>query len=308
MPPSKRKRNPICLFSLTFQRESVTLVASRSSLCLWGGSAVCGDSEDMDMTGGDRTFLSHSDDSTRVTSFARHVLGEVNLRPSQTKTTRRDAFASWLAEIVVSFGPYDQAVVLDSLDQARLTADDLILFCVPQAANILGQRWTCSELGFASVSLGSARLHGLCHTLGSEWIKDPAIEGGKSILLATIEIEDHMIGASVLAYRLRRSGHSVRVETKATADDLVRLIDVGWFDGVMLSCSSVHSIESISAAIKDIHHRACVQTPIILGGPILHEVDGIKERTGVALATNDINAALSLIGHGQEIALPKVAE
>jgi methylmalonyl-CoA mutase cobalamin-binding subunit len=260
------------------------------------------------MSGGDRSFLSQPGGIPRVTSFARHVLGEICLRPGQTKTSRRDAFTAWLAEIVSSFDPYDQAVVLGALQRARLTSDDLITHCVPQAANDLGHRWACDEMGFARVSLGTARLHGLCHTVGSEWTRNSAIEGGRSILLATLGNEAHLIGASVLAYRLRRNGHSVRAKTQTNAAELIELLDVGCFDGLMLSCCNTYGLETVAEVTRHIKNRACVQIPIILGGSVLHEVDGVKDKTGVTLATNDINAALDLIGRSVDIAVLRVAE
>lgn len=260
------------------------------------------------MTGGDRKIMPQTGSIPRVASFARQVLGEVSVRPGQSKATRCDAFTAWLAETAASFGTYDQAAVLHALERARLTSDDLILQCIPQAANLLGARWTCNELGFAHVSLGSARLFGLCHTLGTEWSGALVGEGSLSLLLVTIANEDHRIGASVLAHRLRRDGHSVRTLSQATAEDLVALLDVGCFDGLMLSCSNIRSLASVAAIVKHIEERACVRVPIVLGGPVLHEVDGVKDRTGVTLATNDISAALDLIGRGVELPLARVAE
>ncbi|SMX31790.1 hypothetical protein [Maliponia aquimaris] len=260
------------------------------------------------MSGGERTYDRHGADAPRVTFFARHVLGEVSQRPGQSKTARRDAFALWLAKTVASLAPFDQDAVLESLDRARLTTDDLILHCVPFAAGLLGQRWMCNELGFAQVTVGSARLFGLCHLRNPDWPASTAPEEGLSILLATLDVEDHMIGTAVLAYRLRRIGHSVRIKTRASAEDLLELLDVGSFDGLLLSCAQIRSLENIGEAVKQLRSRGCIQVPIVLGGAVLHEADGIKEKTGVTLATNDINAALSLIGRSAEHALPRVAE
>lgn len=260
------------------------------------------------MSGGERTYNPQGGDTPRVTFFARHVLGEVSQRPGQSKTARRDAYAVWLTDMVASFQPFDEDAVLEALDRARLNTDDLILHCVPVAANLLGQRWMCNELGFAQVTVGSARLFGLCHSRTEDWQVDSKPETGLSILLATIEVEDHMIGTAVLAYRLRRAGHSVRIKTRASAKDLLELLDVGNFDGLLLSCAQIRSLENIGEAVKELKTRGCVQVPIVLGGAVLHETDGIKEKTGVTLATNDMNAALGLIGRSAEKALLKVAE
>lgn len=259
------------------------------------------------MSGDDHTYLSNTG-GNRVAYFARHVLGEVSARPGQSRTARRDAFAGWLQEAVATFAGYDQDAVLDALDSARLTADDLVLHCIPQAANMLGQRWANSELSFAGVSLGSARLFGLCQARALEWAGGPAGNGGLSILLATVQGEDHSIGASVLAYRLRRSGHSVRLVTQASAERLVELLDVGCFDGLMLSACSLRNLATVADAVKHIRNRACVQPPIVLGGWLIHNADGLEDKTGVTLATNDLNAGLSLIGRSADSAFAKVAE
>ncbi len=260
------------------------------------------------MTGEDRTYLSQAGDSQEVTSFARHVLGAVSIRPGQSRTKRRDAFAAWLAEFVVGITSYDESLVLEELRRARLNSDDLILYSLPQAANILGQRWTCSELGFAHVSLGSARLFGLCHSLSKKWSRATETDGGLSILLATVETEVHLIGPSVLAYRLRQMGHSVRAMTQASPEELIAAMDVGRFHGLLLSSSQVRSVKALADIVAQIKARACVQIPIVLGGSILYEIDGLKDKTGVALTTNDIGTALGLIGQSAETALSRVAE
>ncbi|KUF10038.1 cobalamin-dependent protein [Pseudoponticoccus marisrubri] len=260
------------------------------------------------MHGDDHTSSTQdSSGKPRLASFARQVLGEVSQRPGQNRSERHDAYGVWLADFSITTAYTDRAA-LDELERRRMSVDDLILQGIPRASALLGHRWMTNELSFARVSLGSARLFGLCRSVTADWSRVSPLESGLSVLLCTIDFEDHLIGASVLAYKLRKAGHSVRSMTKATPEQIVEKLDVGSYDCLMLSASTLDSLASIERAVKHVRTAACVQPTIILGGAILSEVDGLKNKTGVDLVTSDINTALGQLVGAAPAPLPKVAE
>jgi methanogenic corrinoid protein MtbC1 len=221
---------------------------------------------------------------------------ELSQRPSLASQGWHDDYAKWLASYASTPAGYDPQRVLDALEAGRMTADDLILHCIPQASRLLGESWNENALPFALVSLGSARLYGLCKMATEEWGRTNPLETGASVLLVTLESEDHVIGPTVLAYLLRRNGHSVRLMMQVNASSIVDMLDVGCFDGLMISCSTGHTVAHVAQAVNHVRARSCTVPPILLGGALLAEADGLKEKTGVDLVTNDLNSALSHIG------------
>lgn len=260
------------------------------------------------MEGEDWRQTSHPGDSPRVATFARRVLERVSHKPGQARSARIEAFAGWLAEYVARPDGFEDAEVLSEVARLRLTRDDLIVHCVPMAARQLGQRWTTSELTFAAVSIGSARLFGLVRAGSTEWSRVSPLETGLSFLLCTLSTEDHIIGSSVLAYQLRQAGHSVRSISRAGPDEIVERLDVGCFDGLLFSCATLGSLETVRKAVKHIRRTACLQPVFVLGGAVLHEADGLKEKTGVDLVTNDMHAAVGRVSVGVSRPLCEVAE
>ncbi len=233
-------------------------------------------------------------DGPRVVTFASKVLEQVSRNPSHARHARAENFAEWLADAVIR-PDYNQAAVLAEQAKLRMTTDDLILHSVPRAAAILGHRWACNRTGFAHVSIGSARLFGLCRSAVPEWSLESPVQHGASFLLVTPEIEDHLIGTSVLTYRLRQSGYSVRCLTQLSAAEIVDELDNGRFDCLLLSCSTAASLETVQQTVRHLRTSACVQPMIVLGGGVVHQSDGLMEKTGVDLATNDISTVLALL-------------
>ena len=256
----------------------------------------------------DRRQNSRPGDSPRVASFARRVLERVNHMPGQVRAARLESFSAWLAEYVSRSSGYEQRVVFDEADRLRMSRDDLVIHCVPRAAGLLGQRWNCNELSFALVSMASARLFGVIRCASETWDNKTPLERGLSLLICTLDVEDHLIGTSVLAYQLRESGHSVCSLVKAEVADIVEKLDVGHFDGLLFSCSTLSSLETVTQAVKHIRTAACIQPMIVLGGSVLHEVDGLKDKTGVDLVTNDINSAVAHLNRGIVRGMREVAE
>ncbi len=260
------------------------------------------------MHGKDWRHLSHPGGGPRAASFARRVLERVNHMPAQVRATRLESFAMWLSTYVTNTSYYDQQEVLYEAERLRMARDDVILHCVPRTAAILGQHWASNELGFAEVSLGSARLHGLVRGAAEQWDVHNPLETGLSFMLCTVDSEDHLIGCSVLIYQLRLAGHSVCSLVKAKPREIVEKLDVGCYDSLLFSCATIQTLETVARAVKHIRTAACVQPVIALGGPVLHEVDSIKDKTGVDLVTNDINTVVAHVTRGMSHSMREVAE
>lgn len=186
---------------------------------------------------------------------------------------------------------FDRELVRSDLVTLRISPTDIIDHCIPQVARMLGEDWVNDRLSFARVSVASVRLYALCKSSGQEW--DNLRMGGdcRTLLLATIDREDHIIGPAVLADQLRRRGHSVRLQSNATGASLAQLVARDNFDGVLISVATRDGLETAAKAIRELRLSGS-DTVIALGGAVLNE-DGIdKSKTGADVTTNDIDEAL----------------
>ena len=172
-------------------------------------------------------------------------------------------------------------------------------------AHAIGVAWVEDRLSFARVSIASARLFGLCKLVGHEWDNLHPTMSSRTLLLATMDREDHIIGPAVLAEQLRRRGHSVLMHSNATAESLCDRVGKERPDAVMISVSTWQALESAGKAIRKLK-TIRPGTLVILGGSALGNDERRRPVTGADLTTNDIDEALDAVT-GDDIDL-RVAE
>jgi methanogenic corrinoid protein MtbC1 len=231
-------------------------------------------------------------DVDRVGALARQVIEMLRKRRSPELQVCISEAALWLADASVSPDTFCKDAVMAEMENRQLRVIDVIDHCIPQAARILGQRWVDNETSFALVSLGSARLLGLCKAMSSQWVPRSYNGNRKTVLIAACQGEDHTIGAAVIADQMRRAGHSVRLMVGGTAQDIASRLRQDRFDLMMLSCGGVESIENVARTVRYVKTAVSNPPKIVLGGAVLGHVDGLLQRTGVDLVTNDLSMAL----------------
>lgn len=206
---------------------------------------------------------------------------------------------------VADVASFDRAQVLADLTALRVSPTDVVDLCIPQVATWLGEDWVEDRMTFAQVTSASARLFGLCKTLGQDWNNVRPALNARALLIATLDHESHIIGPAVLTDQLRRRGHSVQLHSNATGETLIERMSQDNFHAVLLSVSTWQALESASKAIREIRQEFKAAF-IVLGGAVLNEDGFDLSLTDADMTTNNIDAALDAIT-GDDIAL-KVAE
>ena len=246
----------------------------------------------MTMTHGRRTLLSGS--GSLLDGLALSVISRVNSAPHQRRNRRIDVGSKILLAGVLDRAAFDIAVIQGDLASLRIAPTDIVDYCIPQAARDLGEGWVEDRLSFAEVSIGSARLYTLCKAISAGWdnLRPPA--NTRSILLTTVDREDHILGPAVLADQLRRRGHSVHRLSNGTGPVIAEKLRNGRFDGLMISASTTHALETSGSVIKHVRGAGC-DVPIILGGHALSLNAQKAMGTGADVVTNDIEDALDAL-------------
>ncbi|MEM7752865.1 MAG: cobalamin B12-binding domain-containing protein [Pseudomonadota bacterium] len=240
-----------------------------------------------------------------VDGLARSVISKVSATPHQRRFRRVEIGSKVLYAAVMDRSGFHHEQVVADLSALCISPADIVDHCIPQVANTLGADWVADRLDFASVTVASARLFGLCKTVGQNWDNIRSGLNARSLLLTTMERESHILGPAVLSDQLRRRGHSVLLHSNANPQSLREKVSQEQFDGILFSISTWQALESAVQAIRAIRTVAS-SAVIIVGGTILNEETFDAAVAGADMTTNDIDAALDVMT-GEDIRL-RVAE
>lgn len=164
---------------------------------------------------------------------------------------------------------------------------------IPAVARILGDLWVSDHIGFADVTIGSARLQAMLRDLGPDWAADTmAPANAPSVLLLTPKDASHTLGAVVLSGQLRRRGLSVRITFDADRHRIADIMDRIRFDAVFISAANSEGLEKIRRMIEFVHTLTPKHVPIILGGTVLETSPHVASLTGADLATSNLDEAI----------------
>lgn len=233
------------------------------------------------------------------------MISQVSAAPHQRRHRRVEIGTKILYAAVTDNATFDREQVEADLAALHISRTDIIDLCIPQVAATLGEDWTEDRKTFAAVTSASARLFGLCKSLGQDWDNLRPGMNARAVLLATLDREHHIIGPAVLADQLRRRGHSVQLHTNASGATIREKMTRDRFDGILISVSTWQALESAAKAIRKIKDEDETAF-IVLGGAVLNEDGFDVSVTDADMTTNDIDAALDYIT-GDDISL-KVAE
>jgi methylmalonyl-CoA mutase cobalamin-binding subunit len=186
-------------------------------------------------------------------------------------------------------------VVVSLLRQAHVTDLSLIRDYIPEAARLLGQGWQDDTRSFVEVTMGVSRLSDLLREVGGDWKGDDAqVTGRPTILLVVPPGEQHTLGASVLACRMRNMGISVCVRIAPALSDLAALVATRGFDGAMVTLANLEKAEGCAVLVRSLRTLGKGGLPVAVGGAALCDLPELGALTGADMATNVLEEALAL--------------
>jgi len=234
-----------------------------------------------------------SDLRIQIDNLAKTALSGVRhkLQPSEQKKITETA--SWLTQYCVS-GNFDLDSALDVLDQKLVPPEVLIDYCIPLAAEELGNDWVDDLKGFGQVTLATSRLQMILNNLITYRNSEAEITSRFGLMLIICKDEQHTLGPSILADQLRRRGQSVKLLHSTDSDELIKLCKSHDFSAVLFSCAGHHSLDYIKKSINSLDRL--IQRPLIfVGGKILDLEPAIRDKVAADAFTNDIELVISKV-------------
>lgn len=200
-----------------------------------------------------------------------------------------------LVTCTLASGHFSAEDLLASLEEDHLTPDEIVDYYIPEAARTLGTMWVEDEIGFAKVTIATARLQGLLTLLAPPWIRPddgPLSNAGALMILSAND--NHTLGPHVATAQLRRLGASVRILFGPDTASVLRILSEERYDLVLFSCSRTDSLERVGQMVDKIREKMDQPPPIVLGGLVVEFGERVKESTGVDLVTTDVKVASRL--------------
>ncbi len=154
--------------------------------------------------------------------------------------------------------------------QARgLDLPSIYLHGITEAARTLGRWWLTDEIDFASVTVGSSRLHRLLYDLSPQFQAQASSPLGATVLLLAEPESQHTMGLFMLSEFFKRAGWYTLVEQPRLESDVLRILSSNWIDVLALSVSTDRQLGALGALVRQA--RQLSPNPgmvIIAGGPM----------------------------------------
>lgn len=191
----------------------------------------------------------------------------------------------------------DPDAVIRTMGALRVRMDALVWRYIPEAARDMGRRWETDEVSFTDVTLCGARLHAVLRRI-DEMTEVDAPEDGPSILLLVPPDEQHTLGASVAASRLRASGFSVCLRVGPSGGELSQVLATRRFDLVLMSISCAAGVVNAASLIKVLRLAGKRALPVIVGGPVTMADAALLSATQADHVMRDLSHVIAIYRQG----------
>lgn len=233
-----------------------------------------------------------------VTRLAERAIS-ILLSRSEARRVAADAQMLLLCDAFLSDEDEARRAIMNRLrqDGTGVTAitDDLI----PELARYMGQRWADDEIGFADVTIGSARLQEAVRALGRSGgeFRAPGLSGDAGrVLLIIPRSEHHTLGTFVAADQFRRLGFHVDVALDQHPREVGERVLRKRYDMIGISAAGRRTLASAKELVEIIRGSVTRVTPIVLSGSIVTRGNNLKDYTGVDHVVTDVESAVRLCG------------
>lgn len=234
-----------------------------------------------------------------VSEFAAEVVARLVARDAVGGAVVRESLVDRFMDAVRSTDPQAFELLKPELKRARISASTLADVYVPEVARRLGKAWEDDVVSFAEVTMGVARLQAVLREVGSAWAANSNSrmrDDAATLLLILPAGEQHTLGAMVIAGWLRRQGISVCLRIAPSLMDLVSLMAVRHFDGVMISAAGNDKLEVCAKLVKTLREATVNDLRIAVGGAVLGHWGDAAQDLGADIVTNDLQKALDVLG------------
>ena len=153
--------------------------------------------------------------------------------------------------------------------QRGVGLESIYLDGIAQATRTLGQWWLSDEIDFATVTVGSSRLHRLLYDLSPQFLMDARPSTGATVLMLAEPESQHTMGLFMLSEFFRRAGWYTLLDQPRLDANVLRLLAGHWVDVLALSVSTDRQLQALRILVRQA--RQISPNPkmtIIAGGPL----------------------------------------
>jgi hypothetical protein len=244
-----------------------------------------------------RSMRALGGDTTGVSYFASQVVSLLADRSAKSAVEPREALVSTLITASLSGSKSAFADLLVEVKRARISLAALADVYIPLAARRMGQAWHNDELSWIDVTVGVGRMQSLLREIGTAWAADQAGDTGHGTVMFIVpDREQHTLGPMVATGQMRRYGVSVCLRIAPSFNELRSLMAARHFDGVMISVATKEKLEAAAKTVQFLKTLLDKPTPIIVGGSVMSRVEDPAQCTGADFSSNDVGAALEIMG------------
>lgn len=187
-------------------------------------------------------------------------------------------------------------VLLAEFMDYGLNNSDVFEDLVPGAARLLGDRWMEDKLSFAQVTIGTARLQEIIRSVEHRYtLKGEAAPVERTAMIAVPGIEDHTLGAIIVAGMLRRSGLWVKLATGISEEELCVAAQETPLAFIGLSVGSEKTLQNIPQLVQRLK-QLLPKTPIVIGGSLINQDLDLKAITGADLVSSNLQEIFDFCG------------
>ena len=140
---------------------------------------------------------------------------------------------------------------------------------ITEAARVLGRWWLSDEIDFASVTVGSSRLHRLLYDLSPQFLAGGHAPLGATALLLAEPESQHTMGLFMVSEFFRRAGWYTLMDQPQMSANVLRMLSGHWVDVLALSISTERQLPALKKLIRQA--RQMSPNPhmvVIAGGPL----------------------------------------
>ena len=231
-----------------------------------------------------------------VDSLASRAVAVIAGRQEAAPAPLSERFIGALYDAVTDGGNARVDEIIAAMLDAGCPAGEVLEFYIPEVARRLGNDWCDDRLGFAQVSIGSARLQHAVRALSDRCRRVNLSGAGHAVLVVVPRGEHHTLGAVILTEQLRQAGVSVRMSICETSTQVLRTVASGQYDAIFFSISSTERLEDLRHLVEKSKKAAPVDVPVVVGGAFEVGAEDVKELAGADHAADDYKEALRLCG------------
>ncbi len=177
-----------------------------------------------------------------------------------------------------------------------LSAEIIFLNLLTPAARHLGYLWDEDLCDFTHVTIGLIRMQQITLRLGSEFQeKRKSVMSGGRAMFAAAPGSQHTLGVLMVSEFFRREGWQVWMELATSESQLLKAVEIDWFDIIGLSVGTESHAEDLADIIAQLRRASSnPHAKVLIGGPLLLSAPNLHLKVGADGAASDAAAAVEL--------------